>query len=99
MVEPPKKAVALKRDKDTDGGVPRVVASGRGPLAEKILEIAKEHGVTIQQDSELVEVLEALEVDSLIPIEAYMAVAEIFAYVYRTNAEMRKKHKEMLHDK
>ena len=95
MADPTKKAVALKRDETTEGGVPRIIASGRGPLAERIVEIAKEHGIAIQEDSELTEVLEALEVDSLIPIEAYMAVAEIFAYVYRTNAEMRNKHRDI----
>lgn len=80
------KAVALKYDWEDAHGVPRIVASGEGWVAERILELAFANGVRVREDADLVEVLTALEVDSLIPEDAYMAVAEILSYVYRANA-------------
>ena len=76
------KAVALDYDPARDSA-PRVVASGRGAVAEQILQIALTHGVKVREDAALVEILAALEIDSLIPLEAFAAVAEILAYVYR----------------
>lgn len=79
------KAVALQYARGKDPA-PRVVASGQGTIAEKIIEIAHQHGVKVRQDADLVEVLSVLEVNSFIPLEAYAAVAEILSYVYRANA-------------
>lgn len=79
-------AVALSYDIETDTA-PKVVATGKSELAARIIEIAKEHGVTIRQDQELAEVLSAIEVDSLIPLEAYASVAEILSFIYRKNRE------------
>jgi flagellar biosynthesis protein len=59
------------------------VAKGSGWLAEKILEVAKEHNVPLKQDSQLVEVLSAIDLNREIPPELYKAVAEILAFVYR----------------
>ncbi len=64
---------------------PRVVAGGRGTVAEQIIQIAFANGVKVREDADLAEVLSAVEVDSEIPLEALVAVAEILAYVYRTN--------------
>lgn len=64
---------------------PRVVASGRGPIAEQIIAVAKAHGVTVREDPDLAEILAAVEVDSEIPLEAWSAVAEILSYIYRAN--------------
>jgi flagellar biosynthesis protein len=86
----PSAAVALSYDKDTDPA-PRVSAKGRGPIAEQIIKVAKEHDVPIRQDAALVEILEKLDIDSLIPLEAYTAVAEILNYVYKVNAKARNK--------
>ena len=77
-------AVALQ-DQDTAARNPKVVASGRGALAEQILEIAFARGVKVREDADLAEILAALEVDSEIPVEALAAVAEILTYVYRCN--------------
>ena len=85
----PSKAVALQYDRSNPEAVPRITAKGRDELARRIVEVAREHGVTIREDADLVDILEALDVDSLIPIEAYMAVAEILAYVYRENARQK----------
>jgi flagellar biosynthesis protein len=77
-----KKAAALRYEKDKDG-VPKVVAKGKGIVAEKIVEIAKEAGVPILEDRDLVEFLIALDVGEEIPPNLYKAVAEILVYVYK----------------
>jgi flagellar biosynthesis protein len=55
-------------------------------VAEKIIAMAKDHGVPIHEDANLVEVLEKLEIDTHIPLEVYAVVAEVFAYLYKINA-------------
>lgn len=79
------RAVALK-DRSISGTMPRVVASGKGGIAEQILQIAFANDIKVRQDADLVEVLAAVDVDSEIPLEAFAAVAEILSYVYRANA-------------
>ena len=69
-----------------DGGGPRLVAAGRGALAEKIIEIAFANGVKVREDADLAELLSVLDPESEIPMEALTAVAEILAYVYRVTA-------------
>lgn len=82
--QPPQKAVALKYDGET---APRVVAKGQGDIAEKIIEIAREHGVVLYQDSELVKLLSRVELDEAIPNNLYHAVAAVLAFVYRLNGK------------
>ncbi len=77
------RAAALKYERGSDNA-PRVVASGKGEIARKIIEIAREHGIPIHHDPDLVEVLTTLELYEEIPPELYRAVAEILAYVYLT---------------
>ena len=77
-------AVALKYIREHDNA-PRVMAGGRGSIAEQILQIAFANGVKVREDADLAELLSAIDVDSEIPIEAFAAVAEILAYVYRAN--------------
>ena len=67
-------------------GAPRVVAKGRGALAEQILQIAFDRGVRVRSDADLAEILATMEIDSEIPLEALAAVAEILSYVYRVQA-------------
>ncbi|GEB30979.1 MULTISPECIES: EscU/YscU/HrcU family type III secretion system export apparatus switch protein [Brevibacillus] len=77
-----KQAVALKYQ----AGVmeaPKVVAKGKGFVAENILKTAKENDIPIQEDPSLVEVLGKLDLDQQIPPELYQVVAEILAFVYR----------------
>lgn len=78
-------AVALKYDRKADPA-PRVVAKGDGELAAKILELAREHGVAIREDKDLAQLLAAVELETQIPVEAFVAVAEILSYVYRTRS-------------
>jgi flagellar biosynthesis protein len=61
-----------------------VVASGEGFIAEQIVRIALDNGITVHKDSDLVEILSKLDIDALIPVEAFAAVAEILSYIYRT---------------
>ena len=77
----PKKAVALKYDKGKDNA-PRLVAKGKDYIAERIIEIAKENRVPIYPDRDLVQVLEALDLDFEIPTELYRAVAEVLVFVH-----------------
>ncbi len=77
-------AVALQYEPDQDNA-PRVVAGGRGSIAEQILQIAFAQGVKVREDADLAELLTAIEIDSEIPTEAFAAVAEILVYVYRAN--------------
>ncbi len=88
--EPPKRAVALQYERGRDTA-PRVTAKGRGPIAEQIIKVAQEHGVTISEDATLVEILEKIDIDTVIPLEAYAAVAEILNYVYAANARAGRK--------
>ncbi|TJY43206.1 FhlB domain-containing protein [Cohnella pontilimi] len=80
----PKKAVALKYDPETNSA-PVVKAKGQGVMAEQILRQAKEHGVPVQEDSSLVEVLSKLDLEQQIPPELYQLVAEVLSFVYRTD--------------
>lgn len=80
------KAVALEYAPGQDDA-PRITASGQGLVAEQILQIAFANGVKVREDADLVEILSVLEVDSVIPIEAYAAVGEILTYVYKANAQ------------
>jgi flagellar biosynthesis protein len=74
--------VALRFD-PAENDLPVVVATGKGEVAEKILEVAFASDVKVRTDPDLVQVLGALELGSVIPVEAMVAVAEILAYVYR----------------
>ncbi|QYR19793.1 EscU/YscU/HrcU family type III secretion system export apparatus switch protein [Paenibacillus sp. sptzw28] len=81
---PPKKAVALMYEPG-ERSAPVVVAKGSGKIAEAIMDKAAQHGVPIQQDSSLVEVLSKLDIDQEIPHELYTLVAEILSFVYRSD--------------
>ena len=78
-------AIALEYDR-AKNPAPKIIASGKGAIAEQILNIAFANGIKVREDAELAEILSLLEIDSLIPLEAFAAVAEILAYVYRENA-------------
>jgi flagellar biosynthesis protein len=82
MEEKNKKAVAL-RYKPSQDNAPSVLAKGSGLLAERIIQIAKEHNIPLTKDQQLVEVLSTLDLYQEIPVELYKAVAETLAFVYR----------------
>lgn len=74
-------AVALKYEQGVDEA-PKVVASGRGYIAERIVEVAREHRVPVVEDAALVAALMSVEVGSPIPPHLYEAVARVLAFVY-----------------
>ncbi len=75
-----KTAVALAYDPNEDGA-PKVIASGKGALAEKIIEKAKESKIPVHEDDKLAETLSRLEIGEMIPPELYEVVAEILVFV------------------
>jgi flagellar biosynthesis protein len=77
-----KRAVALGYDPDKDKA-PRVLASGRGLVAEQIIAIARLNQIPVKDDSVLAEALSQVDLNEAIPPELYAVVAEIFAFVYR----------------
>lgn len=84
--DPNQIAVALKYE-GKENMAPEVIGTGRGHVAEQILQIAFKEGVRVREDAELAEILSILEVGDEIPVEAFSAVAEILCYVYRANRE------------
>jgi flagellar biosynthesis protein len=84
-----KLAVALKYERGKNEA-PLVAAKGKGYIAQQIIELAKANNVEIRRDTDLVMLLEKLDINTPIPLEAYAAVAEILAYVYKANDKARK---------
>lgn len=72
-------AVALEYD---GSNAPKVSAKGMGDLAEQILELARQHNIPLQADSELVEILAQINLGDEIPDKLYYAVAEVIAFAY-----------------
>ena len=64
---------------------PKLMAKGQGDIADKIIELAKEHNTPIREDRDLVAVLAKLDLDQEIPPELYHTIAELLAFVYRAN--------------
>jgi flagellar biosynthesis protein len=90
--EPPLRAVALRyagAEQGSDHQAPSVTAKGRGEVAEKILAIARENGVPVREDKDLVALLSACDLGDEIPTELFTAVAELLTYLYRVNGELR----------
>jgi len=79
-------AVAL-RYAPGEMAAPKIVASGRGEIAQRILELAQQHGIKVRADADLAELLIAVDVGEQIPIAAFAAVAEILMYIYRANKQ------------
>ena len=77
-------AVALQYDAATDNA-PRVIAKRRGQVAEKIMALAREQGIPIREDPDLVQMLTQIDLDQAIPPSLYKVVAELLAFVYRLN--------------
>ncbi len=81
-------AVALAYDRNEDPA-PRVVAKGYGLIAQRIVELAEENDIVIDTNAELAEALAHVELNDIIPVELYKAVAEVIGYVLKTRARMR----------
>jgi len=81
-----KRAAALRYEGTS---APKVVAAGRGLIAEKILAAAKEAGVPVREDAALAEALAGLELGREVPEELWVAVAEALAWAYRLDVKAR----------
>ncbi|RCW52546.1 MULTISPECIES: EscU/YscU/HrcU family type III secretion system export apparatus switch protein [Halanaerobium] len=76
-----KKTVALKYDQNTDQA-PRIIASGKGSIAEKIIKKARQENIPIKEDKDVVQVLAELNIGDEIPEELYTVIAEILSFFY-----------------
>jgi len=79
-----RQAAALRYAQGKDAA-PRLMAKGKGSVADRILEIARRNGIPIREDRELVQVLASLDLYREIPPELYKAVAEILVFLYSLN--------------
>jgi len=79
--DPRSLAVALKYAPGDQA--PKVVAKGRGLIAEEIIARAREHGVFVHESPELVTLLSQIDIDDLIPPTLYIAIAELLAWLYQ----------------
>ena len=80
-------AIALQHEMSWPGA-PRVVATGWGETARKILETAFANNVKVREDPDLARILAVIELDCELPLEAFTAVVEILAYVYKANGKL-----------
>ncbi len=86
--EKPKVAAAIRYDAARDDA-PRLTAKGQGHVAERIIELARQHNIPVRSDKALIQILSQLDIDRHIPPELYKAVAEILAFVYSANEKYR----------
>ena len=70
------------------GQAPKVVATGKGAVADRIIALAREHGVYVHESRELVALLSEVELDREVPPQLYRVVAELLAWLYRIEAAL-----------
>lgn len=86
------KAVALSYD-DQQDSAPKVVAKGKGEIANNIIKIAQENDLPIKKDEDLIELLTKIDIDREVPPEMYKAVAEIFSYIYELSNQYKENNR------
>jgi flagellar biosynthesis protein len=84
------KAVAV----EYTGDLPQIVASARGRMAEKLVRMAADCGITVVENPDLAGVLSVMKAGESIPVEMFRAVSEVLAYCYRVNDKFREKMAE-----
>ena len=82
---PAELAVALEYEKGSREA-PRVIAKGRGLIAERIIALAEENDIVIEANPALAKALSGVELEEEIPVELFEAVAEIIGFVLRARA-------------
>ncbi len=75
-------AIAVKYDIDTDAA-PVILAAGKGPVAEQILKIAEENKIPLFEDRKLAQLLSRIELDTEVPAELFVLVAEVLAFIFK----------------
>ena len=86
-----KQAAALKYNLENPQGAPKVIAVGEGLLAEKILNVARNNGIPVVEEREVVAKLVEVPLGTEIPPELYEAVARILAFLYKLDGEKNNK--------
>ena len=81
-------ALRYRPEEPFQDAAPRLVAKGQGLLAERILELARQHGISVTRDPNLLAALEPLDLNRLIPPELFQAVAVLLAALYRANRDL-----------
>jgi flagellar biosynthesis protein len=81
----PRRAAALRYDPES-GGAPTVVAAGSGELADRIVALAREHGIPVREDAPLAAALARLQLEAQVPPELWEAVAQALVWAYRLSA-------------
>lgn len=89
MAEKKRRAVALQYNREMASAAPKLLAKGQGGLADRIIEVAREKGIPLYEDPELVEVLGQLDVNAEIQPELYQAVAEVLIFIYKMNQKKK----------
>ncbi len=84
-----KKGTALEYSESK--GVPEIIAQARGQFVENLLQIARDHDITIYKDADLSEALSVLNIGSEVPEELYIAMTEVLAYCYEVNDRFKRK--------
>lgn len=82
-----KRAVALRYEDERDRA-PKVVAKGAGYIADRIIEVAAEHGIVLYEDKEMTKLLSQVDLHVEIPGELYQAVAKVLAFVYQLDGRL-----------
>lgn len=85
-------AVAMRYDVDRDKA-PMILATGRGPIAEEIIRVAEDNKIPLYEDAELAGLLSKLELDTEVPPELYVLVAEVLFFVYQLDRMAEKREK------
>ena len=87
-LSPRRTATALGYDPEEDSA-PKLLAKGRGELADRIIALAKKHNIPIREDRDLVALLSQLNLNQEIPPELYFTVAEILTFIYKANDQWK----------
>ncbi len=91
-------AVAIQGEDGNPESRAKITAAGRGKVAEQILALAFERGIRVLEDADLAQLLAQLKLDTPIPSEAIVAVAEILAKVYDANNRLASSVPSSLHE-
>ncbi len=84
-----RKSAAVLKYRFGEDPAPRLVAKGAGKIAERIIAAARESGVPLREDPDLLALLMTLDLNETVPPELYAAVAEVLAFVYRMNGKIQ----------
>ncbi len=87
-----RQAIALKYDVDKDKA-PKIIATGKGYIADMILQVAEENQVPFYEDENLTQLLSKLDINDEIPGDLYTLVAEVLAFVFQLDKLAKKRKK------